>query len=110
MLAFKAAMAAECADDQGKFWEYNDQVFASENTLNEELLRKIAEQLKLDMPDFAQCTNSEKYKNQLIAAKRQAEDKKITATPTYFINGKRHVGSKPYAELKNLVTTANTHS
>jgi protein-disulfide isomerase len=102
-LAFKAAAAAECAADQGRFWEYNDQLFSALKTLKEEHLQQIAEQLKLNMADFAQCTGTGKYKDQLIAAGQQAEDKKIVATPTYFINGKRFVGTKPYAELKELL-------
>lgn len=109
-LAFKAAIAAECAGDQGRFWEYNDQVFAAGQTLNEESLHRIAEQLQLNMAGFAQCISAEKYKNRLLIAKQQAEDKKIYATPTYFINGKRHTGLKPNTELEQLIADANTKS
>lgn len=111
--AFKAAAAAECAGDQGKFWEYSDRLFglAVPQTLNEEHLQQIAEQLHLGMSEFSQCTVAEKYKEPLIAAKQQAvENQKINATPTYFINGKRYMGLKPYAELKKLFTSALTNS
>ena len=109
-LAFKASAAAECAGDQGKFWEYNDQLFISAKTLNEQSLGEIAEQLKLDMAEFAQCTATEKYKDLLIAAKQEAEDKKIRATPTIFINGVRYIGAKPPAELKQLIVKAQTRT
>jgi protein-disulfide isomerase len=102
--AFKAATAAECAYDQGKFWEYNDQLFAATQTWDAASLQQIAEQLKLDMPVFIQCTGEEKYKEQLIASRQHAvENQKINATPTYFINGKRYKGLKPYAELRKLM-------
>jgi protein-disulfide isomerase len=109
-LAFKAASAAECAADQGKFWEYNDQLFINAKTLNEQNLAEIAQQLKLDMAVFAQCTTTEKYKDRLIAARQQAEDKKIRATPTIFINGERYIGAKPPAELKQLIVKARTRT
>lgn len=109
-LAFKAAAAAECAGDQGKFWEYSDQVFAAGQNLSDESLQRIAEQLPLDIPDFAQCTDTGKYNERLLTSKQQAEDKKIYATPTYFINGKRHTGLKPYAELEQLIATARANS
>jgi protein-disulfide isomerase len=110
--AFRAANAAECAGDQGRFWEYSDQLFGSgPQTLNEERLSLIADQLQLNMSGFSECMIGEKYKNRLITAKRQAaENQKINATPTYFINGRRHIGLKPYTELKQLVTAALTDS
>lgn len=110
-VAFKDAAAAECAGAQGKFWEYSDRLFgsAAPQTQNEERLQQIAEQLQLGMKDFSQCTAAEKYKELLIVAKQRAvEDQKINATPTYFINGKRHIGLKPYAELKQLIAAAPT--
>jgi protein-disulfide isomerase len=110
--AFQAAAAAECAGDQGRFWEYSDILFNSTpQTLNDERLQQIAEQLQLDMSGFAECTRGEKYKDPLLAARQQAaEDQKINATPTYFINGKRHIGLKPYTELKRLVMAVRTNS
>jgi protein-disulfide isomerase len=108
VMAFKAASAAQCAGDQGKFWEYGDQLFIDAKTLNEKDLPQIAEHLKLDVASFTQCITTEKYKDELLAAKQQAENIQINATPTYFINGKRYVGTKPLAQLKKLIVTAPT--
>jgi protein-disulfide isomerase len=102
-LAFKAAEAAECAGEQDKFWEYSDQLFAAGKSLDEAGLPKIAEHLQLDMAGFAQCTSSGKHEERLIADQQAAAKQRISATPTYFINGKRHVGAKPYATLKQLL-------
>lgn len=103
-LSFKAAMAAECAADQGQFWTYSDKLFEPEQPLNDERLRSIAQQLELDMAPLEQCMSTEKHKDKLIQEKRQAETMKITATPTFFINGKRHIGLKPYEQLKQLLS------
>lgn len=110
--AFKAAAAAECAGNQGRFWDYSDQLFNSlSQTRHEKLLQQIAEQLKLDMRGFGECMSGEKYKDFLLAAKQHAaDDQKINATPTYFINGKRHIGLKPQEELKQLLASARTDS
>lgn len=110
--AFKAAVAAECAGDQGRFWEYSDLLFnPTQQTLNEERLQKIAQQLRMDIKGFTECTGRQKYKDSLLAARQQAaEDQKINATPTYFINGKRHIGLKSYVELKQLFNAAMKNS
>lgn len=106
-LSFKAAEAAECAADQGRFWAYNDGLFQpGQQPLNDEHLKKLAQQLELDMAAFEQCLNTEKHKDKLAHGKRLAEAMKITATPTFFINGKRHIGLKPYEQLKQLLSTA----
>jgi protein-disulfide isomerase len=110
VLAFKAASAAKCAGDQGKFWEYGDRLFIEAKTLNEKNLSQIAEHLKLDMTSFTQCIATEKYKDELLATKQRAENMQITATPTYFINGKRYVGTKPLEQLKKLIITAPTNT
>lgn len=105
-LSFKAAEAAECAADQGRFWAYSDGLFEPGHPLNDERLRHLAQQLELDITAFEQCLNTEKHKDKLAHGKRLAETMKITATPTFFINGKRHIGLKPYEQLKQLLSTA----
>jgi protein-disulfide isomerase len=105
-LAFKAAMATECAGEQGQFWGYNDSLFSSPQLLSDDHLHHIAQQLNLDMTAFMQCTTLEKYRDALISTRQQARNYQITATPTYFINGKRVIGLKPYAELKQILISA----
>lgn len=103
-LSFKAAAAAECASDQGKFWGYSDGLFQPGQPPNDERLKNLARQLELDMTAFEQCLDTEKHKDKLTHGKRQADAMKITATPTFFINGKRHIGLKPYEQLEQLLS------
>lgn len=107
-LSFKAAEAAECAADQGRFWAYSDGLFEPGQPLNDERLKKLAQQLELDMAPFEQCLHTEKHKDKLTQGKRLAEAIKIKATPTFFINGKRHIGLKPYEQLKPLLSVEVT--
>ena len=102
-LSFKAATAVECASDQNQFWAYNDKLFQHKQTFDNQNLQNIALQLNLDSPTFQQCINTEKYSDKIIAQKKQADTKKISATPTFFINGKRHEGWRPIEEMKQLL-------
>lgn len=104
-LSFKAAAASECAGDQGKFWAYSDGLFQAERPINEERLKNLAQQLELDMTGFEQCMTIEKHKGKLIHNKQLADAMKISATPTFFINGKRHIGLKSYEQLKQLLSS-----
>src|SRR3989338_6678963 len=57
-----AAEAAECANEQGKFWQYHDILFANQDKLDKESLQKYAEQLNLNVSRFNLCFGSGKYK------------------------------------------------
>ncbi len=89
-----AAYAAECANDQGRFWEYHDKLFAewtgkNAGAFSRDFLKKYAADLKLDMTAFNQCLDSDKYamlvKDQLI----EALQLKLPGTPTFLVNGRK---------------------
>lgn len=104
-----ASEAAECANEQGKYWEYYNWLFgnqAPESNLNyysKANLTKYAGQVGLDAVQFASCLNSDKY------AKRVADDLAsgkavgVTGTPTTFVNGQKIVGAQPYETFKQAI-------
>ena len=63
--AQKAAEAAECADDQGMFWEYHDLLFANQGALGVESLKQHATDLGLDRTEFDSCLDSGRYENEV---------------------------------------------
>src|SRR3989338_5936967 len=81
-----AAEAAECANEQGKFWQYHDILFANQDKLDKESLQKYAEQLNLNVSRFNLCFGSGKYKAEIerdiVAGNRLG----VSGTPTFFIN------------------------
>lgn len=87
----KAALAARCANDQGKFWEYHDKLVTNyDKTHNpflydEKHLIQIAKDLGLDECEFILCFQSGKY-NQVIKEETQKAFEKIRGTPTSFLN------------------------
>ena len=91
--SIKAAEAAYCANDQQKFWEYRDMVFANHNGENrgaysKERLVAFAKQLDLDMKAFNACFNSGKYSQQVFNDNKFATEQGATYTPSFLINGK----------------------
>ncbi len=104
--ARNAAMAAECADDQGKFWEYHDVLFSNQQALGVPDLKRYAEELGLDAEAFAECLDSQKYNGEVDADLRDGLRAGVTGTPTFFINGKRVVGAQPLQTFQTLIEQA----
>jgi protein-disulfide isomerase len=98
-----AAEAAMAANEQGKFWEMHDKLFANQQALDRPSLEKYAGEIGLDMGKFRAALDSGKFKERI--AKDQAEGQKVGAngTPTFFINGYRLVGAQPVDAFKKLI-------
>jgi predicted DsbA family dithiol-disulfide isomerase len=88
--AFPAAEAAECAAEQGKFWEYHDKLFAEGEDLSDARLMAIATAVGLDTTRFAECLKSGRMKSRVEASRREANSHGLEGVPALFING-RHV-------------------
>lgn len=81
-----AAEASRCALDQGKFWDYHDQLFKATN-LDKEALIGYAKDAKLDDKQFEACLTSEKYKAQIDKDLDEGRKAGVNGTPVFFING-----------------------
>jgi len=100
--AMMAAEASRCALEQGKFWEYHDQLFSASKLEKDDLIG-YAHDLKLDDKQFESCLTSEKFKADIdkdSAAGRQAG---VNGTPGFFINGVFLSGAKPAEEFTRLI-------
>ncbi len=87
--ALVAAMASECAADQGKFWEYLDKAYTDQPTLTEKRLGEWATELGLDRTLFDRCLASEIKEDVVIADYNQGRALGVQGTPTFFVNGER---------------------
>jgi protein-disulfide isomerase len=112
--AFKAAEAAHCAGEQGKFWEMHDQLFANNKALAPEDLTKYAGTLQLNTTLFQQCLDSARYAADIKKDIAEANSAGITGTPTFLLGTintrdgtvkvtQKLVGAKPYAEFKAAI-------
>lgn len=101
--AQSAAEASECADEQGKFWEYHDAIFQNQQSLGSALYTQLAEQLNLDVDQFQQCVDSGKFRQEVQNDFSYGSSVGVSGTPTFFINGIKLVGAVPYQAFKQLI-------
>jgi protein-disulfide isomerase len=85
--AFPAAQASECANDQGKFWEYYDKLFTNQNSLSESDLKAYAVELKLNTDNFNACLDSKAKRDIVRADMEEGNKRNLKGTPSFFING-----------------------
>ncbi|MCS7144412.1 MAG: DsbA family protein [Archaeoglobaceae archaeon] len=104
-ISYKAAMAANCAKEQGKFWEYHYLLFERQNEWyeNDTLLYKYAEDLGLNAVQFKDCLDSEKYRSEVEKDVMDAQSYGVTGTPTFFISGEMVTGYRSYESFAKLI-------
>ena len=98
-----AAIAAVCAEQQGKFWEYHDALFQNQQALSDTDLDKYAADLGLDAGKFKTCRQdpaTETRVNTDAAAARQAG---LTGTPAFFVNGILISGARPIEDFTRWI-------
>jgi protein-disulfide isomerase len=101
--AEKAAEAAECANQQGKFWQMHDLLFSSGGRLDTDSLKSYAKKIGLEQDKFDHCLDSGETAGIVSSDKSQCAAAGVQGTPTFFINGKMLVGAQPYEQFKNLI-------
>src|SRR6266568_2779882 len=92
--AMIAAIASRCALEQGKFWEYHDQLFTASKLEKVDLI-EYARNLKLDDKQFGSCVTSEKYKADIDMDTEAGRKAGVNGTPGFFINGVFLNGAQP---------------
>ncbi|MBI1969641.1 DsbA family protein [Candidatus Woesearchaeota archaeon] len=98
-----AAEAAECADEQGKFWEFHDKIFQNQQQLSVENYKKWAAELGLNAEKFNGCVDSKKYAEEVSKDLADATAAGGTGTPYFLINGKPLTGAQPFAAFKAAI-------
>lgn len=101
--AQKAAEAALCANEQGKFWELHDYMFQNQGSLAVEQLKAKAVELGLKAEPFNQCLDSGKTAKAVAADMKAGAAVGVGSTPTFFINGIALTGGKPIEEISALI-------
>ena len=101
--ATAAAEAAECAAEQGKFWEFASALFARQNELSAQTFNEIASDLKLNAHLHSQCMARGVYRPVIQRQMRDGQRLRISGTPTLFINGKRFDGFASEQDLRRAI-------
>lgn len=107
-----AAEAAECANEQGKYWEMHDVLFtkgSGDGTgLDNVSLMKYASDLKLNTAQFNKCLSDQKYASEIQADETAGSAAGVSGTPSFFIGSPAKgyqlvVGAQPYAVFKQVI-------
>ncbi len=98
-----AAEASLAAGDQGKYWEMHDLLIKKSPALDRGQLIKYAKELGLDVRVFTASLDNMKHGASIERDKKLAVDLDIYNTPTFFINGRRVIGERPYEYLKKII-------
>ncbi len=107
---WQASRAAACADEQGRFWDFHDYLYQTQDQWNGEVtdnpdkfMKQAGRQLGLDASKFDQCVDSKKYQAKIQAHLALGEARKINSTPTFII-GSALVNRVPtYDQLAKVI-------
>jgi protein-disulfide isomerase len=101
--AVPAARAARCAAEQGRFWQYHDNLMTQKGTLDEADLESRAAALHLAPGPFAKCLASDRYDAAIQADLEQGKKLGVTGTPAYLVNGRMITGARPYDDFAAVI-------
>jgi protein-disulfide isomerase len=101
--AMDASVAAEAARNQGKFWEYHDKLFANQQQLGPDDLRRYAQEVGLDLARFDRDRQDPELKTRVQADMAEATSLGVTSTPTFFINGRLVSGAMPFETFSTII-------
>jgi protein-disulfide isomerase len=101
--AMDAAKAARCANEQGKFWQYRDSLFANQSKLAPADLKATAKTLGLNSAKFDTCFDKSNYDAQIKADQAAGEKAGVDGTPAFFIDGRPLTGAQPAPKFEELI-------
>jgi protein-disulfide isomerase len=104
--AVPAANAARCAGAQDRYWEYHDLLFVAQPDFSRDQLIGYARRLGLEPEPFAECLDSGRFRDAILADQREGSAAGVRATPTFFINESKIEGALPLEEFRAAVKQA----
>lgn len=99
------ANAANCANEQGKYWDYNKRLWEmqGQGKFTIEKIKALAVELKLDTGKFNSCADSNKYFDEIEKDIQDGAKAGVSGTPAYFINGKFLSGAQPFENFQQII-------
>ncbi|HZN01981.1 MAG TPA: thioredoxin domain-containing protein [Candidatus Polarisedimenticolia bacterium] len=98
-----AAMASECAEEQGKFWEMHKAMFGNQQKLTAADLVETAGTIGIDKDKFKTCLDSGQFRPEVQKDFQDGQKAGVTGTPTFFINGVMIVGARDVASFSDII-------
>lgn len=101
--SYAASMAANCAQEQGAFWDYHAALFNNQDNLTEDLFFQLAEDMNLDTEEFHTCYQEGRYSDEINGDYVDGQILNITGTPGFLVNGNFISGAQPYELFERLI-------
>lgn len=101
--AKNASLAANCAHEQGKYWEFSHELWENQQALSSEKYTEIAKKIALNLDKYNQCYSSRKFDKEIDKDQNDGIDVGVTGTPAYFINGKFLSGAQPFESFREII-------
>lgn len=101
--ATPAAIAANCAGEQGKFWEFHDLIFQNQQSLSSASYKQWVGELGLDVQQWEACTKDPKQLQEVRKDLADGSAVGVQGTPAFFINGRMVIGAQPYSVFEQLI-------
>jgi protein-disulfide isomerase len=100
--ALPAALASMAAGEQGKFWEYHDELFLQQNSLSSDKYLEIAQNMGLDLKKFSLDMMRPSIRKKIEQDISDAKKAGVTGTPTIFVNG-RKLKKRGFGAISKLI-------
>jgi len=101
--SFPAAMAAECGNEQGAFWDFHTEFFNNQQILGRDFYIETAEKLGLDVDEYTACLDENRYEDEVQLDLFDGQIEGVRGTPGFFINGKFLSGALPYTFFERAI-------
>ncbi len=108
--ALPAAIAAQCAYSQGRFWEMHDLLFQHQDAQSDTDLAAYAAQLDLDLAQWQTCFTNGEPNDHINADLTESSRARVDATPSFFVNGLSLVGNRPLSDFLELIDEAQSRA
>ena len=110
---WQASRAAACADEQGKFWEFHDALYATQDQWNGEatsnpdkFMKQLGAKLGLDASKFNSCVDDKKTQAKIQAHYKLAMQRQVSQTPTFIIGDRQLAAAMPYDDFAKILDSA----
>jgi protein-disulfide isomerase len=103
--SLQAGQGAECAGEQGRFWEYHDKLFSNQGGLafTNAKLKQYAQEVDLKIRPFTQCLESDRFVKKIDGETSVAAFLGARGTPTFFVNRRLLVGAQPFKVFRTVI-------
>jgi protein-disulfide isomerase len=106
-----AAVAARAAQEQGKFWEYHDLLYANQSRgFSDETLVDLAGEAGLDVDEFERDFESGRYEQVVARDFQEGQEQGVSGTPTFVVNGKAIVGFQSLEVFEQVIEEARAEA